>query len=230
MDISRSQLLSSYFHPLLYSPAMWKEIIRMPVNGTYLEGELVIPEHSHSVVIFAHGSGSSRFSTRNNYIARMLHLSGISTFLFDLLTREEDENYDNRFNIELLTERLVMATKYILQFERLKKFRVGYFGASTGAASTLKAAVDLNKSIAAIVSRGGRPDLVPEVFPHIGAPTLLIIGERDEDVLNLNRKVYEQLQCKKQLAVVEGATHLFEEPGTLEKAGSLAVDWFKKHL
>jgi len=159
-----------------------KENIQFNIGDTGIEGNLCIPERSQSLVIFSHGSGSSRFSPRNNFIAELLNKTGIATLLPDLLTREEDENEDNRFDIELLTARLISITKIILQHSKLKHFKTGYFGASTGAASALKASVGLNNVIKAIVSRGGRPDLVPEIFTQVTAPTLLIVGEMDEDV------------------------------------------------
>ncbi|MBL7922939.1 MAG: alpha/beta hydrolase [Bacteroidia bacterium] len=209
---------------------MNKEIIRIPLGRMNLEGELVVPEASQRLVIFSHGSGSSRFSPRNNFVAGLLQRGGISTFLPDLLTEEEDRNEDNRFDIDLLTERLVLLTRHVAEDARLKNFRTGYFGASTGAASALKASVEPGVHISAIVSRGGRPDLVPEVFSQVACPTLLIVGARDEEVLALNRIVYERLHCVKKLTVVAGATHLFEEAGCLEQAGHSATEWFKQYL
>ncbi len=209
---------------------MLKETVSLYAGEVQLEGELILPEGSTSLVIFSHGSGSSRFSQRNNFIAAILNRAGISTFLPDLLTKEEDENYDNRFDIELLTGRLATLTQEILKHEELKNFSVGYFGASTGAASALKASVIPDNIIKAIVSRGGRPDLVPEVFEQVEAATLLIVGEKDEEVLALNREVYHRLRCTKKLSTVNNATHLFEEPGTLEQVGNLAREWFLKYL
>ncbi len=209
---------------------MFRELLKIKTGRSYIEGELIVPEASGSLVIFSHGSGSSRFSPRNNFIAGLLHKENISTFLPDLLTAEEDQDYENRFNITLLTSRLMQVTRMVQAQEKVKAFKCGYFGASTGAASALKASVELGDAIQAIVSRGGRPDLVPEVFSMVTAPTLLIVGERDEDVLALNQEVAAQLSCIKKLVVVKNATHLFEEPGTLEQAGQFAVEWFKTYL
>lgn len=208
----------------------FKKDILISTGKVELEGELIIPSNSKSLVIFSHGSGSSRFSSRNNFVANELHKQNISTFLFDLLTKEEDEIYSNRFNIDLLTERLIIATKYIASLPQCSDFNIGYFGASTGAASALKAAAKLPKIINAVVSRGGRPDLVIDIAPDVEAPTLLIVGELDYDVLELNKKVYKTLTCEKQLDIIPGATHLFEEPGTLNQASKQATDWFKMHL
>ena len=208
----------------------FRKIISIPIGKIKLEGELIIPNHSKSLVIFSHGSGSSRFSTRNNFVAKELHKQNISTFLFDLLTKEEDELYSNRFNIDLLTERLIIATKYMSTLQECSELRIGYFGASTGAASALRAAASLPKIVEAMVSRGGRPDLAIDIAPKIKIPTLLIVGERDYDVLNLNKEVYEILICEKKLAVIPGATHLFEEQGTLNEAAIIAADWFNIFL
>lgn len=208
----------------------FKKIIKIPIGKIELEGELIIPSESQSLVIFSHGSGSSRFSSRNNFVARELQNQNISTFLFDLLTEEEDRIYANRFNIELLTERLVLVTKYMASLPLCSGFKIGYFGASTGAASALRAAAKLPEIVNAIVSRGGRPDLAIDIAPKIKAPTLLIVGELDYDVLELNKKVYNVLTCDKKLDVIPGATHLFEEPGTLNKASDKATDWFNMHL
>ncbi|MBK9637631.1 MAG: dienelactone hydrolase family protein [Bacteroidetes bacterium] len=208
----------------------FRKIISIPIGKIKLEGELIIPNHSKSLVIFSHGSGSSRFSTRNNFVAKELHKQNISTFLFDLLTKEEDELYSNRFNIDLLTERLIIATKYMSTLQECSELRIGYFGASTGAASALRAAASLPKMVEALVSRGGRPDLAIDIAPKIKIPTLLIVGERDYDVLNLNKEVYEILICEKKLAVIPGATHLFEEQGTLNEAAIIAADWFNIFL
>ena len=206
------------------------DLVRIPINTIQLEGELIIPFNSESLVIFSHGSGSSRFSTRNNFVAQELHKQNISTFLFDLLTKEEDELYANRFNIDLLTERLILATKHVAALPQCYNLTVGYFGASTGAASALSAAAALPKMIAAVVSRGGRPDLAMNVAKKVNAPTLLIVGEQDYDVVELNKDVYKILTCEKKLEIIANATHLFEEPGTLYEAALLATNWFKKYL
>ena len=208
----------------------FSKVIQIPIGKINLEGEIYIPYGSEALVIFAHGSGSSRFSTRNNFVAKELHKQNISTFLFDLLNKEEDEIYFNRFDIDLLTKRLIQTTNHIAALPQYSDLRIGYFGASTGAASALKAAVSLPKIISAVVSRGGRPDLAMEVVPEVKVPTLLIVGARDYEVLNLNQKVYDNLKCDKKLEIVPGATHLFEEPGTLDIAAKFATDWFKLYL
>lgn len=208
----------------------FKNVINIPFQNIELEGELVIPIDSKSVVIFSHGSGSSRFSSRNNFVAKVLQERGISTFLIDLLTKEEDEIYSNRFNIELLTQRLIHVTKYIELIQQSKKLKIGYFGASTGAASALNAAVRLPETIHAIVSRGGRRDLMIDVIDEVKAPTLLIVGSLDNVVIDLNQKAYDALKCIKSISIVNGATHLFEEFGALNKVALLATDWFSTYL
>lgn len=208
----------------------FSKIIKIPIQGKKLEGELVIPYQSRSLVIFSHGSGSSRFSSRNNFVANELQQQEISTFLFDLLTKEEDQAFVNRFNIELLFRRLITATNHLMSLPECKDFSIGYFGASTGTASALYAASTLPSQIKAIVSRGGRPDLAIAIAPKVKAPTLLIVGERDEEVLMLNQKTFDVLKCEKALKIVPQATHLFEEPGTLAIAAMLATEWFKKYL
>ncbi|HET6991912.1 MAG TPA: alpha/beta hydrolase [Bacteroidia bacterium] len=204
--------------------------LELPVHGVTLSGEMNLPEQATGFVIFSHGSGSSRFSVRNNFVARILNERSIGTLLFDLLTEEEDSLYANRFDIEVLSERLIAVTKFMKQKHLIAKLPFGYFGASTGAASALNAAVSLPKIIEAVVSRGGRPDLAMEKIPEVIAPTLLIVGERDTEVLELNCEVYDKLTCEKKLEVVKGATHLFEEEGTLTEAAELAADWFEKFL
>jgi putative phosphoribosyl transferase len=205
-------------------------LISFRIAKTKLEGELIIPSEAKSLVIFSHGSGSSRFSTRNIFVAKALHQQKIGTFLFDLLTKDEDELYTNRFNIELLTQRLILATKYIAELPRTAGLTIGYFGASTGAASALGAAAELPEIIKAVVSRGGRPDLALEAASKVKAPTLLIVGEKDYDVLDLNKEVYRIMKCEKKLKVIQGATHLFEEEGTLQQAAELASEWFNTYL
>jgi len=206
------------------------DAICIPIKNIQLEGELIIPFNSESLVIFSHGSGSSRFSTRNNFVAQELHKQNIGTFLFDLLTKEEDELYANRFDIDLLTERLILVTKYVASLPQCSNLSIGYFGASTGAASAFSAAATLPKMIAAVVSRGGRPDLAMGIVKKVNAPTLLIVGEQDYDVLELNKDVYKMLTCEKRMEIIPNATHLFEEPGTLYEAALLATNWFKKYL
>ncbi|MBW4359624.1 dienelactone hydrolase family protein [Flavobacterium taihuense] len=204
--------------------------IDIPVDEFILKGNLTIPKNANSLVIFSHGSGSSRFSTRNNFVARILNQSKIATLLTDLLTMEEDEIYENRFDIELLTQRLITVTNYASELPILKKLPVGYFGASTGAASALKAAARLKHMVKAIVSRGGRPDLALDDLKLIEAPTLLIVGSRDHVVIELNEQAYKYLTCYKKLEIIDGATHLFEEPGKLEEVAYLASKWFTEHI
>lgn len=206
-----------------------QQLVHIPANSVTLEGVLAVPKGALGVVVFAHGSGSSRLSPRNNFVAQVLHRAGMGTLLFDLLTEEEDTLYENRFNIPLLTERLKAATLWLKNQPQTKKLNLGYFGASTGAAAALEAAADLKK-VGAIVSRGGRPDLVPEALKQVQAPTLLIVGGNDEAVFELNQKAYKLIKAKKSLKVIPGATHLFEEPGALEEVARLAAEWFKRHL
>ncbi len=197
-----------------------------------LPGVLVLPKNARSVVVFAHGSGSSRLSPRNARVAGVLHESGFGTLLFDLLTRDEDEVYDNRFNIDLLAERLVGATEWLRKQKETRGIGLAYFGASTGAAAALQASVRLPE-IAAIVSRGGRPDLAWDYLGRVTAPTLLIVGGEDYEVIELNRRAFDRLNLeeeKKRVVIVPGATHLFEEPGALEEVARAARDWFVKFL
>jgi dienelactone hydrolase len=205
-------------------------IVQIPVNGIKLEGSLIIPSKSRRVVLFAHGSGSSRHSTRNSFVAQVLQSAGIGTLLMDLLTRQEDTVYETRFDIDLLTWRLERATQWLMEQPRSRSLDVGYFGASTGAAAALNAAATFGTAIGAVVSRGGRPDLAMSALPQVQSPTLLIVGGLDDVVIDLNRQAYEQLKTEKHLAVVPGATHLFEEPGTLQEVARLAAQWFKRHL
>jgi predicted alpha/beta-hydrolase family hydrolase len=199
-----------------------------------LTGDLEIPENPSGLVLFAHGSGSSRQSPRNQTVAEVLRDAGVATLLFDLLTPEEEledaYNRHLRFDIGLLSRRLAFVTQEIADDPRSRNLGLGYFGASTGGAAALRAAAALSSTIGAVVSRGGRPDLAGEALAYVKAPTLLIVGERDEDVLRMNERAYEQLQCEKSLAVVPHATHLFQEPGTLEEVARLAAEWFRKHL
>ena len=196
-----------------------------------LEGTLTLPENAEGVVLFAHGSGSSRFSPRNNYVAGILNDAGFATLLLDLLTRQEDLDYEMRFDIELLTRRLLEATAWLQSGNKTKQMKIGYFGASTGAASALKAAAKLGKSISAVVSRGGRPDLAsPEELAHVVSPTLLIVGGSDDVVVELNREAFLNLSCEKEMKIIPGASHLFEEPGKLEQVAKAAKDWFRRYL
>jgi putative phosphoribosyl transferase len=211
------------------APALDPEV-EIPAGGRRLVGNLIVPPRAKGFVVFAHGSGSSRLSPRNWLVAETLQRAGIGTLLFDLLTAEEDEIYENRFDIPLLARRLVAATAWLKDRPETAGLGVGYFGASTGAAAALIAAAESGRTIKAVVSRGGRPDLAIPVLGRVTAPTLLIVGGRDEAVIDLNRKALERLICVKELAIISGATHLFEEPGTLEEAARLAADWFGRHL
>jgi len=199
----------------------------MKIGGISLDGTLEVPEGAKSVVVFAHGSGSSRLSPRNGYVAGVLRNAGFGSLLFDLLTGEEDRLYQNRFDIDLLASRLSAATDWLL--ERKKGASVGYFGASTGAAAALQAAVK-QPSVHAIVSRGGRPDLAWGYLEKVKVPTLLVVGGYDYEVLALNEQALGMLRGRKDLVVVPGATHLFEEPGTLEDVARVATAWFKDFL
>lgn len=210
---------------------MNKSEIRLDLkDNTTLLANLQTPDESKGLIIFAHGSGSSRLSPRNNYVADILNRQNMTTLLTDLLTSSEDKKYENRFNIKLLSDRLVKVTELILQQPSLQYLPVAYFGASTGAAAALQGAALLNMHIKAIVSRGGRPDLANQALPKVKAPTLLIIGSLDTEVINMNEQAYNKLKCKKKIEIVEGASHLFEEPGTLDKVARLAADWFEEYL
>ena len=204
--------------------------VQIPVNGVQLEGILVVPESAAGVVLFVHGSGSSRLSPRNNFVAGKLNDAGYGTLLMDLLTKQEDRIYENRFDIDLLTWRVERVTQWLMDQPQCSTLEIGYFGASTGAAAALNAAATLGSSIGAVVSRGGRPDLALAALPNVQSPTLLIVGDLDDAVIDLNRQAYEKLKAKKHLAIVKGATHLFEEPGTLQEVARLAAVWFKRHL
>jgi dienelactone hydrolase len=206
-------------------------MVHIPVDSVTLEGELFLPSPGNGIVLFAHGSGSTRLSPRNRFVAEVLQRNGIGTLLFDLLTREEDQDYAMRFDISLLTRRLLAATHWLQKKPEVSGFPLGYFGASTGAAAALQAAAKQGREIAAVVSRGGRPDLAGNAALHqVTASTLLIVGGADYGVIELNQQAFAVLQCTKTLTLVPGATHLFEEPGALEKAAQHAVDWFLKYL
>ncbi len=202
----------------------------IPVEGILLSGEVILPADTTSLVLFSHGSGSSRFSTRNNFVAGVLNTHGIGTFLFDLLTPQEDQNYMNRFNIGMLTNRLISITRFISSQKEFAHLNLGYFGASTGAASALRAAAVLPGLIHAIVSRGGRPDLALARISEVQAPTLLIVGEKDTDVIEMNTNAYRLFNCPRKMIIIPGASHLFEEAGTLEQVAGHASDWFNEHL
>jgi putative phosphoribosyl transferase len=199
-------------------------------DGRELEGELVVPAGVVGVVAFAHGSGSSRHSPRNRYVAGELHKARLATLLLDLLTEQEAEDRTNVFDIELLARRLLCAVRWLAAEPQTGSLRVGYFGASTGAAAALLAAAQEPERVSAVVSRGGRPDIVMLWLPKVKAPTLLIVGEDDQPVLDWNRSAYRRLQAEKKLVVVPRATHLFEEPGTLEEVARHAAGWFSRYL
>jgi dienelactone hydrolase len=202
--------------------------VRLNLGRVQLDGILELPAGARSVVVFAHGSGSSRLSPRNNYVARVLREAGLGTLLFDLLTTDEDRSYQNRFDINLLAERLAAATDWLLG-QVGSAVSIGYFGASTGAAAALQASIE-HAEVRAIVSRGGRPDLAHDYLGSVRAPTLLIVGGRDEEVLMLNRQALARIPADKDLIIIPGATHLFEEPGTLEKVAEAATSWFRRFL
>ena len=206
----------------------------MSVRVGALEGDLEIPDGATGVVLFAHGSGSSRFSSRNRYVAQQLRNGGLATLLIDLLTPQE-EAVDNRtahlrFDIDLLADRLVGAIEWLAREPSTTKLRVGMFGASTGGGAALVAAARVPERVAAVVSRGGRPDLAGAALPKVKAPTLLIVGGDDVPVIGMNREAYDQMQCERRMEIVPGASHLFEEPGTLERVAELAREWFVSHL
>lgn len=202
----------------------------IPVEGATLEGELVVPTDLAGLVIFAHGSGSSRHSPRNNFVAETLRERGLGTLLFDLLTEGEDQNRENRFDIPLLTNRLVAATEWVRDRPETCDHSIGYFGASTGAAAALRGAAQTDTGIDAVVSRGGRVDMAAEVVDDVTAPTLLIVGSNDESVLELNQEIHDALSGDRDLRIVEGAGHLFEGPGELEEVADHAADWFSMYL
>lgn len=212
-----------------------KREVSIDLDGVTLEGTLVLPKGADGVVLFAHGSGSSRHSPRNRYVAEVLHSRGIATLLFDLLTRREEsiDQYTGelRFDIPLLAKRLIGATKWIMNGPDTKDLKVGYFGASTGAGAALVAAAELSDGVSAVVSRGGRPDLARDALDAVRVPTLLIVGGDDEPVISVNREALAKLKCPaKKLVIIPGATHLFEEPGTLEAVARAAAEWFSHHF
>ena len=207
------------------------KILTIDVDHVSLRGDLNIPENPLGLVVFAHGSGSGRFSSRNTFVAEQFQKHGLATFLFDLLTKQEEEEfYASRFDIALLSDRLVGATHWLREFPLVESLPIGYFGASTGAAAALTAAAELKDIIYAVVSRGGRPDLAKEKLTSVKCPTLLLVGERDTEVLQLNKQALEKLGGIKRLKQIYSATHLFEEPGTLAEVAKLSNDWFVLHL
>lgn len=208
--------------------------VLVSTDSIKLHGDLTIPKNAEGIVLFAHGSGSSRHSPRNKYVAEVLQKAGLATLLIDLLTEEEEKVDDYtahlRFDIGLLAIRLAGATNWVIKNPDTKNLNIGYFGASTGAAAALVASVDCPDVINAIVSRGGRPDLAGSILPRVKSPTLLIVGGNDSPVIEMNEEALNQLKTEKKLVIVPGATHLFEEPGTLEQVARLAADWFVTHL
>ena len=204
--------------------------VKIRAGESLLEGLLTFPSQARAGVIFAHGSGSSRLSPRNRFVAEILVKAGFATLLFDLLTPEEDRDYENRFNIALLTDRLRAATRWLRTRTQTSGLSLGYFGASTGSASALRVASEPGAGIKAVVSRGGRPDLAGDALSRVHAPVLLIVGGRDHLVIDLNRQAAGLLGGEKEVAIVPGATHLFEEPGALDEVARLATRWFTRHL
>ena len=211
-------------------PARHTDTTDVRISPVGLDGILGLPRPAGGIVLFAHGSGSGRFSPRNNYVAAALRSAGLATLLYDLLTEAEAADRRNVFDIELLAERLALATVWVRQQEDTKSLPIGYFGASTGAAAALVAAARAPKDVGAIVSRGGRPDMAGPVLGEVRAPTLLIVGGHDVGVLDLNEQAFAQLPCEKSLEIVPGATHLFEERGALDQVIDLAGRWFTRHL
>ncbi|MEQ1659449.1 MAG: alpha/beta hydrolase [Hylemonella sp.] len=208
-----------------------QELLRIPADDVHIEGLLELPTGAHGLVLFAHGSGSSRHSPRNTHVARVLHAQGSGTLLLDLLTLSEDLDYHTRFDISLLTHRLLVASAYVMQHTPASRhLPIAYFGASTGAAAALQAAAALGAEVQAVVSRGGRADLAgAHELAKVRAPTLLLVGSADTEVLQLNRTAFAKLQCEKELSVIPYATHLFEEPGALDEVARQAADWFGRH-
>ena len=208
--------------------------VQIRAGRAVLSGNLIIPENAVALVLFVHGSGSGRHSPRNQFVARTLNQAGLATLLFDLLTPDEEatdvHTREHRFNIGLLAERLVHATKWAKQQRQTCDLLIGYFGSSTGGAAALVAAAELLQDVGAVVSRGGRPDLAGDALPKVQAPTLLIVGGNDTTVVELNEMARDQMRCEVKLEIVPGATHLFEEPGALEQVAKLASDWFANHL
>ena len=210
--------------------SMNEQAVRLTRGGLTLEGVLGLPTQALGRVVFAHGSGSGRFSPRNNFVARHLQQGSVATLLLDLLTPDEAEDRRKVFDIDLLADRVLVAKAWLAQDDRTKGLAIGYFGASTGAGAALQAAARDPSSIQAVVSRGGRPDLAESYLPTVTAPTLLIVGGDDEPVIEMNRAAYRLLTCPKRLVIVPGASHLFEEPGTLEQVAEHALTWFQQHF
>ncbi len=213
---------------------MKENLVHIAIKKGVLEGDLQIPPEAKGLVLFAHGSGSSRHSPRNRFVADLLQKGGVATLLIDLLTKEEGEADEFtgalRFDIDLLTDRLCLVTKWLQTSKETKHLPIGYFGASTGAAAALCAAAEVKKGIVAVVSRGGRPDLAHKALAQVEAPTLLIVGGYDAQVIGMNEEAYGLLSCDKQMVIIPRATHLFEEPGALEEVARLALEWFRSHF
>ncbi|PJD95916.1 MAG: alpha/beta hydrolase [Parachlamydia sp.] len=207
-----------------------EKLIQIKYENVTLEGMLKIPPAAAGVVLFAHGSGSSRFSPRNNFVADVLNNAGLATLLIDLLSKQEDENYQTRFDINLLTERLNLVVHWLKKQPDTQHLNIGLFGSSTGAAAALCVAAEMGKDIQAVVSRGGRPDLALDLLDRVTAPTLFIVGGDDFGVIELNQEAYRQLTCFKKFEIIPNATHLFEEPGCLEEVARLAKEWFNQYL
>ena len=208
------------------SVAVTNNTLDIRLEKVTLKGMLFLPENVLGLVIFSHGSGSSRLSPRKNYVAEILQKKGLGTFLFDLLTEKEDRIYETRFNIDLLTQRLIEVTEWLQQYGPTKNLLMGYFGASTGAASALRAAAFYGDVVGAVVSRGGRPDLAMEDLGKVKAPTLLLVGGWDHMVIELNESAYDKLKCKRKLEIIPEASHLFEEPGKLKEVAERSAHWF----
>ncbi len=211
---------------------IFAETINVPVGQTFLAGDLLIPDKPRGIIVFSHGSGSSRFSNRNKLVANELHKRNFATLVFDSLTTAESRVVNNRFDIDLLSERLIEVTNWVSDFYETRALPVGYFGASTGAASALKSAAIFGEKVKAVVSRGGRPDLVLRELPEVLAPTRLIVGSLDKPVIGMNEVAINALRRAKakDLVLVPGASHLFEEPGKLMEVASLTISWFEEHM
>lgn len=221
-------------HPVGMNQSRTQHIAEQPATITdgrvRLNGSLGVPHDAVGVVLFAHGSGSGRFSPRNQFVARRLQQGGVATLLLDLLSEEEAEDRRNVFDIDLLADRVLMAGAWLADDSRTQHLSLGYFGASTGAGAALQAAARRPASVKAVVSRGGRPDLAERYLPDVTAPTLLLVGGYDEPVIEMNREAYRLLRCPKELTIIPGATHLFEEPGTLEQVADYALEWFRRYF
>lgn len=207
-----------------------EKLIQVKHGDVILEGMLKIPQGTQGIVLFAHGSGSSRLSPRNNFVANTLNEGGLATLLIDLLSKQEDEVYQTRFDIDLLTERLNIVIQWLKKQPHTQNLGLGIFGSSTGAAAALRAASEMGEEVKAVVSRGGRPDLAMDILDRVTAPTLFIVGGNDAGVIELNQEAYERLTCFKKFKIIPNATHLFEEPGCLEEVARIAEEWFNRHL